>query len=67
MTPNRGIFEDGQAAAFLHGETPTAHDYDGPGLSFQRWSWLSGYVDGLQMRLEVDALEARRNKEASDE
>lgn len=54
MEPNLGIFQDGQDAAFLHGEPPTAHDYNLPSLAFQRWSWMAGYTEGLRMRLEFE-------------
>lgn len=59
MKPNQGIFEDGQEAAFLHGEPPDAHDYHHPGLSFHKWSWLSGYVDGLRMKIEMEQIQTR--------
>lgn len=56
MKPNEGIFQDGLEAAFLHGASPVDHDYGAmhtsPHLEFQRWSWLSGYVEGLKMRMQ---------------
>ena len=43
---NDGIKQDGFDAAFA-GAPETEHDYSSPHLLFQRFSWLTGYAEGL--------------------
>lgn len=59
MIPNKGIFQDGREAAFIHGAPPTDHPYNLPGMQYQRWSWMAGYVDGLRMRIELEAISSK--------
>lgn len=66
MKPNEGIYQDGFAAAFIHNASPVDNGYGtmtaSPHLHFQRWSWLSGYVDGLKAKIEQDAAAAHNRR-----
>lgn len=51
---NKGVFEDGFEAAFLHRAPESEHNYKEPHLRHLKRVWLAGYLDGLRAIAEQE-------------